>query len=302
MNSKSLLCEEILSKITLKELNDKFSRFEKNQSQNDEDCILEAIMIGSEASTFKAEYAGLQKNGILFRARKLKREEFNPDTLTHDDFWEAPKEYIDYGRLNKPEEQFLYLAKDDPMTAIKEVGIENNDYFLLTCYKIIDPLQVLGIGTCNDFKCGLSEESKVKLCALTDFIERTFLKNGKSAYVFSNIIAKIFDFGRDGWMYPSVAHQNGLNLCLKLSAKSNLEIHSSYFFKGESALSDPEFVITVSDEIKVYNDWSSESSEADKIRKSLFTHIEINNELNKNEQPKIIKDIDYPVKLAMNRF
>lgn len=302
-SSMDLEIEKILSNITLKEFEDRFMLFENNQAQNNTACtaeaIIETIMIehnGLKFSAFKSEEREYQKDAILYRVRKLEPEKIE---LTHDDFWEAPEKYVDYGRLNQPEQQLLYVAANNPMTAIKEVGIREGDYFLLTCYKVINSLKVFGIGVGNDFECKLSKESKSKLDALTDFIDRNFLKDTKSAYLVSSVIANsICDLGRDGWFYPSVAHQNGLNLCLKLSAKSNLEIHSSYICQLNDGEISNRFAITVGNDINIHHDWQSKSSKANKILESLFEHNRLHNELNKNEQPKVIKDIGYPIKFV----
>lgn len=300
MNKEHL--EQAFSKITFKYIEDELVKLESNLPNLAEDEIYEELkniimfdFHGVKISAFKSESRNYQEDGIFFRARKLKAED---TTLNHSDFWEAPKHLIGYGRLNKPKDQLLYVSPNEPYTPIKEAGIKEGNRFLLIGYKVTKPINVFGIGFGGTFNGGFSDLSERKLDLITNFIDRNFLQNSESAYLISSVIARdICEFNYDGWAYPSVANKKGENLCLKLSSKSNLEIHSAYICELIEGKIEYKIAILVKDGMTIYDDWNTTGSNAVKILNSLYKHTGKSSISKPSAQQELRDDIGYPINI-----
>lgn len=289
------IIEAALSTISNQELKDRISKFESSSSDLEYEDALELLksvilfeIFGFKVSAFKSEKREYKEGSIFYRVRKLKREMLN---LKHSDFWEAPKEVIERGRINRPMEQLLYMSPNEPYTPISETHIGQNDPFLLIAYKTTCPLSVFGIGVGGSFDGECTQETEKKLDIISDFVKRNFLKSSGSAYILSNVIAQeICRYDYDGWLYPSVANEGGENLCLKLTAKESLEIQSAYLCELVDEKIKVTHAIQVSDDIQIYDDWEGNDSSAHKILDNLMS-------FNKDGSSEIetIDDVGYPV-------
>lgn len=199
------------------------------------------------AGSYPAHERIYSRDTILFRCRPLKEE---PDVYLEQDFWEPPKKFVRSGRLNGEEEQMLYLAVNNPTTAIREARASLSDKFILIFYRAKTDLVVGEIGW--DIKSPI-----VKL------MNKIFSKPGDGIYKVSNQIAKtIYNFDNDGWCYPSVQHQDGINFCLNLEAKHKLELIGASMYekvKGEGKLT-AVFDLKDRSDIQKLNDWHKENS------------------------------------------
>lgn len=185
------------------------------------DCILLSFG-GLRGTAYPSRKRLLSEVHHLFRARKIE-DLWQP--LTEPDFWEPPAQYIGYGRINKPQQQFLYSC-DDPFTPFYEARIKDGDYFLLTKYQVVGDLEVVEIGMdASEATAGLSADTEQKLCLIKDCIDKHLLSTHENAYRVSSIIAnEVHNFGKDGWCYPSVIRDGGVNFCLTLHAKAQLRV------------------------------------------------------------------------------
>ncbi|QEI11472.1 hypothetical protein [Cellvibrio japonicus] len=291
------IIETALSALSIQEIKDKISDFESLDPHLQYEDALEKIMnvilfeVGElKVSAFKSEAREYKEGGIFYRVRKLKREIL---VLKYSDFWEAPKEVIKRGRLNRPMEQLLYISPKEYCTPINETHIKEGDPFLLIAYKAISPINVFGVGVGGNFEGGFTPETEKKLDIISDFIKRNFLKNSDTAYILSNVIGQeICKFDYDGWVYPSVAHEGGENLCLKLSSKDKLEIQSAYLCELVDKKVKFTHAIRVVNEIHIFNDWDSNDSDARKILDGLKG-------FNKHSGSEIEtrNDIGYPINI-----
>lgn len=270
------IIETALSTVSSQELKDRISKFESSSSEFEYEDTLEllksVILFETDrikVSAIKSETREYKEGSIFFRVRKLKREILN---LKHSDFWEAPKEVIERGRINRPMEQLLYMSPNEPYTPIRETHIGQDDPFLLIAYKTTCPLSVFSLGVGERFDGEYTHETERKLNIISDFIKRNFLKKGDAPYVLSNVIAQeIYRHDYDGWVYPSVANEGRENLCLKLTAKESLEIQSAYLCELVDEKIKFTHAIQVNDDILIYNDWKDNDSSAYKILDSLMS-------------------------------
>ena len=292
---KSII-EAALSTISKKELEDRIFEFESFSSRLGYEDALEALkrVILFEASerglsAFKAEAREYKVGSIFYRARKLKRGALD---FKHSDFWEAPRENIGRGRLNRPMEQLLYMSPSEPYTPINEALVGSDDQFLLIAYEAVCPLSVFGIGVGGDFDGEFTPETENKLDIISGFIKRNFLKNGDTAYILSNVIAQeICRYDYDGWLYPSVANEGGENICLKLPAKEKLEIQSAYICELVAGKINPMKALKVGDEILIFDDWGANNSAALKI----FDGLMISLNKDRGFEAETRDDIGFPV-------
>lgn len=238
--------------------------------QSIKDCIL--LSYGDlRLTAFPSGMISLFERNHLFRARGLTNVD---DPLTASDFWEAPAKYVKHGRLNGPQQQFLY-ASNDPFTPLQEAGIREGDFFLLTEYRIKGNLEVVTIGTdSTDAIAGLSADTRKKLALVKNFIDKYFLSSQENAYRVSSILAnRLHDFGPDGWSYPSVARRGAINFCLKLHSKDRLRIARAIVGKLIDGTPRCFRALHVDDAgtIAEFMDWDIESSEAKSICTDIFT-------------------------------
>ena len=210
--------------------------------------------------------------GFFYRVRKLEQP---IKYLEHSDFWEAPPKFIKYGRLNKPEQQLLYISPGEIETPKKEVGILEKDFFLIVRYEVLKPINVISIGFKDDTTDEFTADTNDKINLITEFINRMFLVNGKHAYKVSSVIAQdICEFENyDGWVYPSVAHKGGENLCLKLTAKNKLKVHSASICQLYDGKNIHKCAVNIDKDENIihYIDWDKKDSIAKEIINSWYS-------------------------------
>lgn len=152
--------------------------------------------------------------GTLFcRSRKIDASKCE---FKYSDFWEAPPEFTGRGRLNKENESMLYLSLEDRETAIIESRVLPGDTYMLMTYAAIDDIEVTEVGwDCND--------------EISSFLNSQFKKSGSAAYEISERLAKdVFQLSKDGWAYPSVLKEKGLNVCLNLESKNKIRLIGAF--------------------------------------------------------------------------
>ena len=173
--TQSELIEGLFASIGIKRLEDQLGKLggidlgdlevdDESIYQSIKDCIL--LSYGElRLTAFPSGMISLFEGNRLFRARGLANVD---DPLTASDFWEAPAKYVKHGRLNGPQQQFLYTS-NDPFTPLQEAGIRERDVFLLTEYRIKGNLEVVTIGTdSTDAIAGLSAGTRQKLALVKD--------------------------------------------------------------------------------------------------------------------------------------
>ncbi|MGI3009799.1 RES family NAD+ phosphorylase [Vibrio parahaemolyticus] len=216
------------------------------------------------------------RDTILFRCRPLKEE---PDVYIEQDFWEPPQKYVSSGRLNSEKEQMLYLAINNSETAVLEARASLSDKFILIFYRAKADLIVGEIGW--DIKSPI-----VKL------MNKIFAKPGDGIYEVSNQIAKtIYNFDNDGWCYPSVQHEGGINFCLNLDAKPKLEVIGASMYERVEGKRYLTAVFDLKDrnDIQKLNDWHKENSLAKhtfELFQKTFKESLASNKSAHAEQPK----------------
>lgn len=222
------------SVISVKELKNKIATFQvKKGDQSPENfwksiCIslpLEFSFISDSLKNFS-----FKKGGHLFRVRKLTdqlREQISKGRIDESELWEPPIKYAYRGRINRENESYLYVSESNLDICVSEARLTENDEFLLISYEVLSPLDVVGIGFKSDLDAlEISSSTKKKMNILNTAIRKIFLKDSVNAYVYSNYIANdLYNF-RNGWAYPSVQSNKGKNICLKLSEKKKLKVHT----------------------------------------------------------------------------
>ncbi len=279
----SALLETLFASVSIEQLKAQLERQLKKLSElncgsgTDEDKIYEAlkdcmlIQHGEFRSTAYPSTMRLLSSGQhLFRARKLKAE-LKP--LGVSDFWEAPAEHIEYGRLNMPRQPLLY-ACDDPFTPLYEARIGDGDLFLLTKYQITGSVEIIETGmSASSEMAGLSVATRQKLELVKGFIDERMLNTEENAYRVSSILAnELHNFGPDGWCYPSVVRRGGTNFCLKLHTKSRLNITGAVIGRHIAGKNFCTQALRVDEAGKIltFTDWSLESSNAKDICNAIF--------------------------------
>ncbi|WP_288382275.1 RES domain-containing protein [uncultured Acinetobacter sp.] len=230
----SLELDIFFSVISVKKLKDKIAAFQvKKDDQSPENfwksiCIslpLEFSFISDSLKNFS-----FKKGGHLFRVRKLTdqlREQISKGRIEESELWEPPIKYAYRGRVNRENEPYLYVSESNLDICVSEARLKENDEFLLISYEVLSPLEVTGIGFKSDLdNLEISSSTKKKINILNTAIRKIFLKDSVNAYVYSNYIANdLYNF-RNGWAYPSVQSNKGKNICLKLSEKKKLKVHT----------------------------------------------------------------------------
>lgn len=202
-------------------------------------------------STFPMHQRIYPKGTKFTRIRKL---DFINHKFTYNDFWEPPKKHINKGRLNKKFEQLLYMTQGELMSPIKEVGIQTGDKFIIMLYEAKSDIILTEIG----WKIIESKNHGEIGILIKQFLDRNFSKKGSDAYILSELIAKkVNSSNAHGWCYPSIARESGINVCLKIEYKPNIELFGvqccEMLPNGEIAtksvcdLTDKENIISITD-------------------------------------------------------
>jgi len=194
----------------------------------------------------------IPKNEMFYRVRKFADKE---NFLTEQDFWNNPNPPI--GRLNLAGEPILYACyNNDPIkTAISEVGITDNELFVIISYKSVEEIEFSSPGIISSsYKS--DKEAYDKHILMEGFLKEIFTKqvhdeNNPYYYHISCAIAKyFFAFGKDSsgsyhndaFVYPSVKTKINNNIAFQIeSAKKKLKLCGAAIALKNKAVTKDEF-------------------------------------------------------------
>jgi RES domain-containing protein len=165
----------------------------------------------------------------LFRARKLSGIP-NFDNLSMHDILLPPENITEIGRGNLKNKPVLYCALD-PVTAIHEVGIKENDYFLLGCFELLENKKnlelektaVIGITKSNKKDDPLT---RIAYGITSNFLYTEFTReitewNKNRYYVTNAIVEHLFSkLNYRSIIYPSVINNKRKNMLLNQESVS----------------------------------------------------------------------------------
>lgn len=243
--------QEVLKRVDPVVLLEKISRFRKLNIRCMSDLeINQAILDVLCWDGYFACYTNIKQYPIgtkFFRVKRLKGTKI-PDSRfgIYDDYWETKPKYLkEYGRLNKPGETLLYVCPD-LRCAIKEVHIEEGEFFAAIRYTAKSDVKVNMIGGEFEYKqMGIIDE-KVQLVHeiynsfLRDEFSRDVGKGTEYLYRVSERIAKdYFDLPprivQDAWAYSSVQDKTKYNVCFRPDVAHNiLELDGAMICKVDS--------------------------------------------------------------------
>ena len=218
----------ILSNISIQEIEDKISRFQKIDLKNISDEDLSSAMFdvmnidvnGKKVHFFLPLHSVLSVGTKLYRVRTVDLKDM-AQFSSMDAYWNPPTEYIrTRGRLNKVHESLLYTSLH-PETTFSELKIKACQAFVLIVYEAKQEIKLNIIGVNRDVS-ELNEIENRKYQLYNEFLLNEFTKEVQPGqehlYRVSELIAKTyFDLPRrdiqDAWMYPSVASEGKSNVC-----------------------------------------------------------------------------------------
>lgn len=211
-------------------------------------CYVPSITVDIPHAVIPMSSSLYSRDTILFRVRKIASPEYQ---YTIQDFWEPPKEVIRPGRLNQDGEQMLYCSVDNSRTALKEARINVGDTYIIIFYRVKDKISVNKIGF--DLRTDILK-----------IVNEFFGKSGEAAYKLSEKLAKMYKLDYcDGWIYPSVLHEKGINICLDLSAKTKLDLVAVHECKR---LEESDKYLSILDinsgSVSRLNDWDNPDGQA----------------------------------------
>lgn len=186
------------------------------------------------------EYVSLPKGTTVFRARSVSSSlEYGAQFIDQGQLWEPPNNcVVNYGRLNKPGESYLYVNCGDPVTTLDEARVNVGDQFALIAYELARPIKAIGIGVYIPFEVRrLFEQSPTafgQYCLLHDYLHQEFSRPfevlGETTYQLSNAIVDEFYSYEPCVAYSPVGGGRGLNLRMTPdAAHGNLAIRGVYF-------------------------------------------------------------------------
>lgn len=248
------------------------------------ECIMKAFYVPSLQETIR--YAALpmapklySKHAIFFRVRKIESTEYKYNI---NDFWEPPEDVIRPGRLNKNKEKMLYCSVNDVETALKEARINVGDTYIVVFYLLNDDISVNGIGFDRQID-------------MLKTVNEYFGKSGDSAYKLSEKLAKnLYRLDHcDGWCYPSVLKENGINICLNLSAKDKLDLIAVHELKKYEESDCLLSILDINgiDSVSRLNDWDNPNGQAHLALKQFEDNCEKWNQSNLQHHKKNNADI-----------
>ena len=186
------------------------------------------VLMWNERFMYLTNVRQLPKGTVFFRARKLKSSIIPISNFKkYSDFWEPPSPAVkEYGRLNKPGESLLYTSLGDPLVPLKEVHINENEWYALINYISKREVKINYIGGEYDYSLiGINDEKAILVHELyNDFLRTEFSRDvGKGTeylYRISEIIAKdYFDLPpvdiQDAWAYSSIHDKKKYNVCYR---------------------------------------------------------------------------------------
>ncbi len=186
-------------------------------------------------------------NTNFFRVRKLSGSVIPIDNFkTVSDMWEPPSNVLKtYGRLNKPYESLLYVALE-PLTAVRETHIKENDFYAVIKYKAIKDIKVVVIGDDYDYSVnGITDKHAITVHEIyNNFFKDEFSRDvgigTEYLYRISEQIAKsYFDYPprefQDAWAYCSVQDKTKYNVCFRPDiAHELLELQGAMICKKDN--------------------------------------------------------------------
>jgi len=168
---------------------------------------------------------------VVIRGRKI--EDDVPHLLKKDVWYPPPESVKKIGRLNDIGESIFYCAFD-PITTIKELRLNSDDYFSLAVYKLAPMPDNYQSTIVIDIPTSLPQmqgNQRIYTMILNDFIFNEFTRHvgvgTEFQYKISCAISKIlFETPhKDSIMYPSMIDYTKKNLVLKLdSAQIRLKL------------------------------------------------------------------------------
>lgn len=253
MNFENINLEQIefLKSINPLELMNKIRKFRKldikNMSYEDIAKAISQVIQFNGRFIYTTNIQQYPKNTKFFRVRELKGSKIpNENLLIESDFWNAPKKFITkYGRLNKPGESLLYTSPQNPKVAIREVKLENNEFYSIIVYEAIDDIKVNCIGVEYNYKkLGINDKKAILINdMINDFLRDEFSRDvgvgTEYLYKISEIISKwYFDLPpkdvQDAWVYPSIKDKASYNVCFRPNiAKELLELKGALICKND---------------------------------------------------------------------
>ena len=188
---------------------------------------IQNTLLNNNSFSYLANTGVYQAGTPFFRVRRLHSSVFSEMSLqTLHDFWEPPAgSGKSIGRLHKAGESLLYTSPYDPHVAIKEMHLQENDWYALIKYTAVNDVKVNIIGGSYDYKkLGFTVENAVVVhelynSFLRDEFSREVGKGTEYLYRISERIAKdYFDLPRavqDAWCYSSVQDKQKYNVCFR---------------------------------------------------------------------------------------
>ncbi|CDN75596.1 hypothetical protein E27107_10065 [Elizabethkingia anophelis] len=231
------LFKELLKNISVKEINERISRFRnfisiKNISEdylNKE--IMNIFLSKLNDNPFRFFYSADTQmppyhKYYFYRIRKFNEKDmyglgtgvFSSMRTKQDLLW-VPDEYCKIGRLNRDADSVLYVSTTSTNT-IYETRLKEGDFFFLIIYENKKPLRLSQIHL-NQYFEEFDELENAKISLLHNFLLNEFIKyvpKGRE-YLYKSSILIYENFFksnyRDAFGYPSIATEEklGMNLC-----------------------------------------------------------------------------------------
>lgn len=233
--------KDFLKYVSISDMHNKIDEFRdsdfKNMSYKDiSEAVTKVITFQTPNGNISILNRSIQtypKGTKFYRVRKLSTDDrILPlkGMSKISDCWEPPENIVGLGRLNKKGESLLYTSPINPVIAIEELKIEDDELFSLIEYEATDDINVAMIGI-KPLIEGLTEEEALKIRMIEDFLKHEFIRDvGKGTeylYRISELITKdYFDLPpqcQDAWCYPSIASKIGVNVCFRKNKKHKLK-------------------------------------------------------------------------------
>jgi len=209
-----------------------FKKLSYSEVQNEIQKVITFETANGDRSFLTPSTTTYPKGTSFYRVRTLSDTMYPLKEMRYvTDCWEPPAEIVNAGRLNKLNEPLLYTSPIDPVVAVEELGIPDNNLFSLIVYEAIEPINVVQIGL-EYFTEGLSADERLKHRMIQDFLSHEFIRDvGEGTeylYKISESIAKdYFDlppWKQDAWCYPSVARKGSCNVCFRPTTRTKLKL------------------------------------------------------------------------------
>ena len=262
--------EEFLKKIDSIELLNRIRAFRKlyilELDENEIEKAINSVLMWDNRFIYIPNLGVYPEGTKFFRVRKIYSNKIpNPSFLSCRDFWEPPKDCVkSKGRLNKEGESLLYVTPEDPTVPIKELKVQNENYFALIRYKSREKIKVNIIGGIYDYDSLkiTDEKAIINNELINDFLNDEFTREvgigTEYLYKTSEVIAKTYfdlppDVTQDAWAYRSVHDKNRYNVCFRPElAHKKLELEGAMICKLDNNIMVHYIVLYSEKEDKVY--------------------------------------------------